>query len=73
VKLNPVCKKKTTKKRMMGKRKSPEEKCKKEYPGACGWSGKDFWAGGESLRRVVLQDADLLGTQQFLLLDLGLD
>jgi hypothetical protein len=73
MKLNPVCEKKTMKERMRGKRKPPEEKGKEEYPEARGWSGNDFWPDGESLRWIVLQDADLLGTLQFLLLDLGLD
>jgi hypothetical protein len=73
VKLNPICEKKTTKERMRGKRKPPEEKCKEKYPEARGWSGNDFQAGGESLRRIVLQDVDLLDALQFLILDLGLD
>jgi hypothetical protein len=65
--------KKTTKERMRGKRKPPEEKCKEEYPEARRWSGNDFQGGGESLCQIVLQDANLLNTLQFLLLDLGLD
>jgi hypothetical protein len=56
-----------------GKRKPPKEKCKEDYPESRGWTGNDFWAGGKSLRRIVLQDADLLGALQVLLLDLGLD
>jgi hypothetical protein len=58
VKLNPISEKKNTKKRMREKRKPPKEKCKEKYPEARGWSGNDFRAGGESLRRIVLQDAD---------------
>jgi hypothetical protein len=73
VKLNPICEKKITEERMRGKRKPPEEKCKEEYPEARGWSGNNFRASGESLRRIVLQDADFLGALQFLFLDLGLD
>jgi hypothetical protein len=60
VKLNPICEKKTTEERMRGKRKPLEEKCKEEYSEARGWSRNNFWAGGESLRRIVLQDADFL-------------
>jgi hypothetical protein len=73
VKLNPVGKEKTSKERMRGKQKSPKKKCKKDYPEARGWTGKDFRADGKSLRRIVLQDADLLGALQVLLLDVGLD
>jgi hypothetical protein len=36
VKLNPIGEKKTTEERMRRKRKPPEEKCKEEYPKACG-------------------------------------
>jgi hypothetical protein len=73
VKLNPIGEKKTMEERMRGKRKPPNEKCKEEYPKARGWSGNDFRAGGEGLRRIVLQNADLLGVLQFPLLELGLD
>jgi hypothetical protein len=73
VKLNPISEKKTTKERMRGKRKPPEEKCKEEYPEARGWSENDFRAGGESFRRIILQKADLLDALQLLLQELGLD
>jgi hypothetical protein len=73
VKLNPVGKEKTSKERMRGKRKPPKEKCKKDYPEARGWTGNDLRAGSKSLRRIIFQDADLLGTLQLLVLDLGLD
>jgi hypothetical protein len=56
-----------------GKRKPPKEKCKEDYPESRGWTGNDFRAGGKSLRQIILQDADLLGALQVLLLDLGLD
>jgi hypothetical protein len=58
---------------MRGKRKPPKEKCKKDYPEARGWLGYDFRTGGEDLRRIVLQEADLLGARQLLVADLGLD
>jgi hypothetical protein len=73
VKFNPIGEKKTTKERMRGKRKPPEEKCEEEYPKARGWSGNDFRAGGESFRWIILQEADLLGALLFLLQELGLD
>jgi hypothetical protein len=73
MKLNPIGEKETTEERMRGKRKPPEEKCKEEYPKAHGWSGNDIRAGGESFRRIVLQEADFLGALQFLLQELSLD
>jgi hypothetical protein len=73
MKLNPIGEKKTTEERMRGKRKPPEEKCKEEYPKARGWSGNDLRAGGESLHRIILPNADLLGALHFLLQELGLD
>jgi hypothetical protein len=73
MKLNPIGKEKTSEERMRGKRKSPQEKCKKDYPEPRGWTGNDLRAGSKSLQRIILQDADLLGTLQLLVLDLGLD
>jgi hypothetical protein len=73
MKLNPVCEEKTSKERVRGKGKPLKEKCKEDYPEARGWTGNDFRAGGKSLCQIILQDADLLGALQVLLLDLGLD
>jgi hypothetical protein len=73
VKMNPISKKEASKERMQGEREPPKEECKEKYPEARGWLGNYFWTGGESFRRIVLQDADLLDARQLLLLDLGLD
>jgi hypothetical protein len=62
VKLNPICEEKATKERMRGGAKVLGEEMQ-EYPEARGWSGNIFRAGGESLRWIILQDADLLGAQ----------
>jgi hypothetical protein len=73
VELNPVSKEKTSEERMRGKRKPSKEKSEKDYPEACRWPGYDFRTGGENLRWIVLQEADLLSSRQFLVTDLGLD
>jgi hypothetical protein len=73
VKLNPVGEKKPTEERMRGKRKPPEEKGEEEYPEVCRWPGNDLGSGEENFRRIILQDADLVGALQFLLQELGLD
>jgi hypothetical protein len=73
MKLNPVGKEKPTDERMRGKGKPPEEKCKEQYPEACGWTRDDFRTGGKSFRQIILQEADFLGALQFLLQELGLD
>jgi hypothetical protein len=73
VELNPIRKQKATKKRMKGKRESPEEECEEHYPEACRWSGNDFWTGDENFRRIVLQKTDLLGACQLFVSKLGLD
>jgi hypothetical protein len=67
VKLNPIGKEKPAEEGMRGKGKPPEEKRKEEYPEACGWMGDDFRTGGESFRRIVLQNANFLGALQLLL------
>jgi hypothetical protein len=59
--LNPVCKEKTTKKRVRRKRKSPEEEGKKDYPEAWGRPGDNLRTNGEGFRWVILQNANLLG------------
>jgi hypothetical protein len=71
--LNPIRKKKAAKERMKGKRESPEEECKENYPEACRWPGNDFWTSDENFRRIVLQETDLLGACQLLVSELGLD
>jgi hypothetical protein len=48
---------------MRRKRKPTKEKGEKNYPEAHGWSGYDFWAGCENLRRIILQEADFLGVR----------
>jgi hypothetical protein len=73
VELNPVSKEKTSEERMRGKRKPSKEKSEKDYPKARRWPGYDFWTGGENLRQIILQEADLLGARQLLVADLGLD
>jgi hypothetical protein len=73
VTLNPISKKEASKERMQGEREPPKEECKEKYPETRGWLGNYFRTSGESLRQIVLQDADLLGARQLLLLDLGLD
>jgi hypothetical protein len=55
VKLNPICKQKTTKERMRGKLESLEEECEENYPEARRRPGYDFWTGGENFRWIVLQ------------------
>jgi hypothetical protein len=62
--LNPISKEETPKERMRGKRKPSKEKSEKNYPEARRWPGYDFWDGGENLRRIILQEADLLGARQ---------
>jgi hypothetical protein len=71
--LNPIRKEKAVKKRVRGKRKSPEDESKKDYPEAWGRPGDDLWTRGEGLRRIILQNADLLGARQLLVSDLSLD
>jgi hypothetical protein len=73
VKLNPIGKEKPAEEGMRGKGKPPEEKCKEQYPEACGCTGDDFRASGESFRRIIIQEANFLGALQFLLQELGLD
>jgi hypothetical protein len=71
--LNPICKEKTTKKRVRWKRHPSEHKGKKNYPEAWRPPGDDLWTGDERLRRIVLENADLLGVRQLLVPNLGLD
>jgi hypothetical protein len=71
--LNPVSKEETPEERMRRKRKPSKEKSEKNYPKSHRWTGYDFWASGENLRRIILQEADLLGVRQLLVTDLGLD
>jgi hypothetical protein len=73
VELNPVSKEETSEERMWRERKPSKEKGEKDYPEARRWPGYDFRAGGENLRRIVLQEADLLGTRQLPVANLGLD
>jgi hypothetical protein len=54
VELNPIRKQKVAKKRIKGKRESPEEECEENYPEACRWPGNDFWTGDEDFRQIVL-------------------
>jgi hypothetical protein len=71
--LNPISKEETLEERMRGKRKPSKEKSKKDYPEARRWPRYDFWAGGENLRWIILQEADLLAARQLLVADLALD
>jgi hypothetical protein len=73
VELNPIRKQKATKKRMKGKRESPEEECGEHYPEACRWPGIDFWTGDENFRRIILQKTDLLGACQLFVSKFGLE
>jgi hypothetical protein len=73
VKMSPISEKEASKERMRGEREPLEEECEEKYSEACGWSGDDFWTGGESFHRIVLQDADLLGARQLLVSNIGLD
>jgi hypothetical protein len=73
VELNPICKQKAAKKRMEGKRESPEKECEEKYPKSWRWPGYDLRTGGENFRRVVLQQANLLGARQLPIANLGLD
>jgi hypothetical protein len=73
VELNPVSKKKTTEERMQGKRQTPQQEGDEDYPESRRRPGNDLRAGGERLRRRVLQEAHLLGLGQLLVPDLGLD
>jgi hypothetical protein len=59
--LNPICKEKAAKKRVRGKRKPSEDESKKYYSEAWGRPGDDLWTGGEGLRRIIFQNANLLG------------
>jgi hypothetical protein len=61
--LNPIRKEKVAKKRVRGKRKSSEDEGKKDYPEAWGRPGDDLWIGDEGLRRIILENADLLGVR----------
>jgi hypothetical protein len=54
VELNPICKQKAAKKRVEGKRESPEKECKEKYPKSWRWPGYDLRTGGENFCRVVL-------------------
>jgi hypothetical protein len=38
-----------------------EDESKKDYPEAWRRPGDDLWTGGEGLRRIILQNVDLLG------------
>jgi hypothetical protein len=71
--LNPISEKKTAEERMRGKRQTPQQEGDENYPESRRRPGNDFRAGGERLRRRVLQEAHLLGLGQFLVPDLGLD
>jgi hypothetical protein len=71
--LNPISKKKTVEERMRGKRQTQQQEGNKNYPESRRRPGNDFRAGGERLRRRVLQEAHLLGLGQLLVPDLGLD
>jgi hypothetical protein len=61
VKLNPVSKKESVEEGMRRKRESTEKEGEEKYPEAHGWLGNDFGPGDENFRRVILQDANLLG------------
>jgi hypothetical protein len=73
VELNPICEQKAAKKRMDGKRESPEKECEEEYPESWRWPRYDLRTGGENFRWVILQQANLLGVRQLPVADLGLD
>jgi hypothetical protein len=59
--LNPVSKKKATEERMRGKGQTPQQESDEDYPESERWPGNDLRAGGERVRRRVLQKAHLLG------------
>jgi hypothetical protein len=61
MKLNPIREEKAPKKRVWGKRQSSEYGGKKNYPETWRRPGDDLWTGGKRLRRIVLENADLLG------------
>jgi hypothetical protein len=71
--LNPIRKEKAAKKRVRGKRKSSEDEGKEDYSEAWGRPGDDLWTGDEGLRRIILENADLLDVRQLLVPNLGLD
>jgi hypothetical protein len=71
--LNPISEKKTAEERMRGKRQTPQQEGNKNYPESRRRPGNDLRAGGERLRRRVLQEAHFLGLGQLLVPDLGLD
>jgi hypothetical protein len=73
VKLNLIREEESTEKWMRRKRKSTKKEGEEKYPEAHGWSGKDLGPGDENFRRIIIQDANLLGALQFLLQELGLD
>jgi hypothetical protein len=59
--LNPIRKEKAAKKGVRRKRESSEDEGKEDYPKAWRRPGNDFWTGDEGLRRIILENADLLG------------
>jgi hypothetical protein len=72
VKLNPISKEESAEERMRRKRESADKEGKEKYPEARGRAGNDFGPGNENLCRFILQNANLFGTLQFLLQELGL-
>jgi hypothetical protein len=73
VKLNPVSKMETLEERMQGKREPLEKECEEKYPESWRWPGYDLRTSGENFRRIIFQQADLLGTRQLSVSTLGLD
>jgi hypothetical protein len=59
--LNPIRKEKAAKKRMRRKREASEDEGEEDYPKAWRRPGDDFRTGDEALRRIILENADLLG------------
>jgi hypothetical protein len=59
--LNPIRKEKAANKGVRRKRESSEDEGKEDYPEAWRWPGDDFWTDDEGLRRIILENANLLG------------
>jgi hypothetical protein len=59
--LNLIRKKKTAKKRVRRKRKSPEEEGEKDYPEAWGRPVDDLWTCSEGFHQIILRNANFLG------------
>jgi hypothetical protein len=59
--LNPIRKEKAAKKGVRRKRETSEDEGKEDYPEAWRRPGDDFRTDDEALRRIILENTDLLG------------